>query len=158
MIVLVGLVLAVPVVNSLTVYGMLHRLTARLSRMTAGLTDRDEVDELYGMMMTDALSASIGRARRRFARTASWALLVPAGWYLFAPQPQLQGCETALWLLLGTNAAMLAVNTLMRIRMCFAGSGRMACVMKARSALKKYSFRQLVTLGMTALLGVMLLG
>ena len=150
--------LAAPAVNSLLVYGMLHRLTARLGRMTAGLTDRDEIETLYGTMMTDALAGAIGRARRRFARAAAWTLLIPVGWYLFAPLPQLHGSETALVVLLGVNAAMLVINTLMRIRMCVSAQSRLACVMKARSALKTYSFRQTVTLGMTIVLGVMLFG
>ena len=130
-------------------------LVPALGLKFGGWVDIDQAFVVFATLL-GLTTLTVGYRRHRAFR--AWALLVPAGWYLFAPQPQLQGCETALWLLLGTNAAMLAVNTLMRIRMCFAANGRMACVMKARSALKKYSFRQLVTLGMTALLGVLLLG
>ena len=158
MVVLVCAALAVPAINSLLVYSMLQRFNARLSRMTSELSDPDEIQEIYGTMFTDDLAGAIGKARRRFAITTVWTLLIPVVWYLFAPLPQRDSSELALMILLGANAAMLVINVLMRFHMFMAAHSNLECVLKARRALKKHTFKQLVTLGLTLLTGMLIFG
>ena len=156
MMILTAVVVLVPMLNSMIVYGHVRRRNVRLRRMTAEVTDADEISELYGTMFTRDLTNAIVRARRRFARTVTWGMAIPVVWYLFASSYELYMAEPMLACLLTGNLAILIANSV--VRMQLRKAKHIEGVANARKALSRYTFRQILMLAICLLLGLMMFG